>query len=310
MPQKNNPVKLDGTLLAEKLTEAAKNEVEKLRKKNIVPHLEVILVGNDPASRIYVNNKTKACDKTGIFHNTNLLPENVSNEELLKFIQELNSKKEVNGILVQLPLPPQIKKDKIIDAIDPIKDVDGLHPYNMGLLMAGRQQWNPCTPGGILSIFKEHSIPLEGKNCVIIGRSDIVGKPLSLLLMQQNATVTICHSKTKNIPELLKKADIVCAAIGKAAFVKPDFIEQNTIIIDVGVNRISEEKLVDEIFGKEAPQKETFQKRGSCLCGDVHPQAYTKSSYYTPVPGGVGPMTIATLINNTITAAKVQKNSQ
>jgi len=305
--QKNEPIKLDGNQLADRIIENALSETNFLIKEfNVRPHLEVILVGNDPASHIYVKNKTKACDKAGISHNTNLFPEDTPEEELLKFIENLNKNKDVHGILVQLPLPGGLRKDKILNAINPIKDVDGIHPYNMGLLMAGKQNWNPCTPNGILELFKAYNIELEGKNCVIIGRSDIVGKPLSLLLMQYNATITICHSKTKNIPSIIKNADILCAAIGKPAFVLPEYINDGIIIVDVGVNRINEEKIIDDLFGSNSAKKEAFLSKGYALVGDVHPAAYLKASYYTPVPGGVGPMTIASLIKNTILAAKLQ----
>lgn len=311
MLQRNEPVKLDGALLADKIVENAAMLTQKLIKEyNIRPHLEVVLVGNDPASKIYVNNKTKACDKVGIFHNTNLLPENISNEELIKFIEHLNNNREVNGILVQLPLPRHLNKDKVFKAIAPIKDVDGIHPYNMGLLMAGKQNWNPCTPGGIIELLKAYNINPEGKHCVIIGRSEIVGKPLALLMMQHNATITVCHSKTKEIPSHLKKADIVCAAMGKTTFVLPDYVNEGAIIIDVGVNRVNDSKIVDEIYGPDSEKKKTFLSKGYALIGDVHPNTYLKSSFYTPVPGGVGPMTIATLIQNTITATKLQLNTK
>ncbi len=307
MLQKNNPIKLDGTLLADQIVENSALETKDLiHKYNIQPRLEVILVGNNPASHIYVNNKTKACDKAGISHNTNLLPENASNEEVLNLIDKLNANKNVNGILVQLPLPSHLDKDKIIKKINPMKDVDGIHPYNMGLLMAGKQNWNPCTPGGILELLKAYDIIISGKNCTIVGRSDIVGKPLALLLMHNNATVTICHSKTKDIPSHLKNADIICIAMGQTAFVSPDFLNEGTIIIDVGVNRINDSKIIDELYGSDSPKKQTFLSKGYALVGDVHPQAYLKSSYYTPVPGGVGPMTIAMLIKNTILATKLQ----
>ena len=300
MLQENDPIKLDGALLADKIVENASSLTKKLVEEfNIRPHLEVLLIGNDPSSKIYVNNKTKACDKAGIFHNTNLLPENISNEELFKFIEDLNNNREVHGILVQLPLPRHLNKDKLLEVID---------PYNMGLLMAGKQNWNPCTPGGILELLKAYDINPEGKHCVIIGRSDIVGKPLALLMMQHNATITVCHSKTKEIVSHLKKADIICTAMGKTAFVLPEYVNKGVIIIDVGVNRVNDGKIVDEIYGSNSEKKRTFLSKGYVLIGDVHPNTYLKSSFYTPVPGGVGPMTIGTLIQNTITATKLQLN--
>lgn len=303
---KNEPIKLDGNLAAEKLLQEVKEDILKLAKHNIRAKLEVILVGDDEASKIYVGNKTRACEKVGIISKTNYFDKDVSEEALIKFIHELNEQKETNGILVQLPLPSHIRKEKIIEAISPDKDVDGLHPYNMGLLMAGRQWWNPCTPGGIIYLLKNHGINLERENCIIIGRSDIVGKPLALLLLHNNATVTICHSKTKNLDKLLKRADIIFVAVGKPAFILPQYINEGSIIVDVGINKLIDEKEVMNIFNDDDSKKETFRKKGYVLVGDVHPKAYKKASYYTPVPGGIGPMTVAMLMKNTLLACKKQ----
>lgn len=305
---KNEPssFKLDGNLSAENLLQECKEEILNLGKNNIKPRLEVILVGDDEASKIYVNNKTKACEKIGIEHKTNYFPKEISEKNLIGFISKLNDDKKVNGILVQLPLPPHLNKTKIIEALSWEKDVDGLHPYNMGLLMLGRQKWAPCTPGGIIYLLNYYKINLEGKNCVVVGRSDIVGKPLSILLLQNNATVTVCHSKTKDLPELIKKADIIFAAMGKAAFILPEFVKEGCIIIDVGINKLTREKEVIEIFEGDEVKQATFKKRGYVLVGDVHPKAYKKASYYTPVPGGVGPMTVAMLMKNTIIACQRQ----
>ena len=257
-----------------------------LKEKGINPGLAVIIVGEDPASRVYVNNKKKACAEIGVYSEEYALSEATSEEELLKLIDELNHKKEINGILVQLPVPKHINEERIINAIEPKKDVDAFHPVNVGKIMIGDYDFLPCTPAGVMEMLDFYNIDVSGKDCVVIGRSNIVGKPMSMLLLHKNGTVTICHSKTANLSEVTSKADILVAAVGKAKFVTADMVKPGAVVIDVGMNRQD---------GK--------------LCGDVDYDAVSqKASYITPVPGGVGPMTIAMLMQNTLTAAKKQNS--
>ncbi len=258
-------------------------EVQELKSRNIEPGLAVIIVGNDPASRIYVNNKKKACEQTGINSFEYALPEETTTEELISLIEELNDNSKVNGILCQLPVPKQIDEEKVLNAISPDKDVDAFHPVNCGRVMTGDYKFAPCTPAGMVEMLKYYNIPIEGKHCVIIGRSNIVGKPMALLMLKNNATVTVCHSKTQNLADITRQADILVAAVGKAKFVTADMIKEGAVVLDVGMNR---------------------QENGK-LCGDVDFDAVCeKASYITPVPGGVGPMTITMLLKNTLVAAE------
>ena len=256
-----------------------------LKEKNINPGLAVIIVGDDPASRVYVNNKKKACDEIGIYSEEYALPEETSEEELLALIRKLNGKKEINGILVQLPVPKQINEETIINAIDPKKDVDTFHPVNVGKIMVGNFDFVPCTPAGVMELIDESGIDVAGKECVVVGRSNIVGKPQAMLLLHKNGTVTICHSKTKNLKEKTKQADILIAAVGKPNFITGDMIKEGAVVIDVGINRIAEKKLVGDVDFESAEK----------VAGAI-----------TPVPGGVGPMTIAMLMKNTVKAAIIQ----
>lgn len=277
---------LNGRDLAIRIKSELKSEVKTLKEKGIFPGLAVIIVGNDPASRIYVNSKKKACEEIGIQSFEYALNEDVSEKELIELIHKLNNDDKVNGILVQLPLPKQIDEDKVINSIDPKKDVDAFHPVNVGKLMTGNPVFLPCTPAGVMELIKESGIDITGKECVVIGRSNIVGKPMAILLLSQNGTVTVCHSKTVNIEEKIKNADIIVAAVGKPEFVKGNIIKPGAIVIDVGINRLEGKKLV----------------------GDVEFDAASKvASAITPVPGGVGPMTIAMLMKNTVKAAVYQK---
>lgn len=259
-----------------------KEKVTELKARGINPGLAVVIVEGDPASRVYVNNKKKACEYCGIYSEEYALPGDTGESELLSLIDKLNKKKDIHGILVQLPLPKHIDEEKIINAIDPKKDVDAFHPINVGKIMIGNYDFLPCTPAGVMELIKESGTDLCGKNCVVIGRSNIVGKPQAMLLLHQNATVTICHSKTKNLREIARTADVLVVAVGRAKMVDADYIKEGAVVIDVGMDR-------DE-NGK--------------LCGDVDfASACEKASYITPVPGGVGPMTIATLMKNAVTAA-------
>ena len=275
---------IDGKVISAAVKERVKNEVAQLNEKGITVGLAVIIVGEDPASKIYVANKKKACEALGIISEEYALPESTTEEELLGLIDTLNAKKSINGILCQLPLPRHLDEKRIINAISPEKDVDAFHPVNVGRIMIGDYDFVPCTPAGIMEMLAYENIETEGKRCVVIGRSNIVGKPMAMLLLHKNGTVTICHSKTKNLKEICLGADILVAAVGKAKFVTADMVKEGAVVIDVGMNREN---------GK--------------LCGDVDFEAVKdKASAITPVPGGVGPMTIAMLMQNTLTAAKRQ----
>lgn len=276
---------LDGKAVSAKVKEEVRAEVTALNEKGVSVGLAVIIVGNNPASRTYVNNKKKACEAAGIVSEEYALPEETTQEELLALVEELNHKDSINGILCQLPLPKHLDEEAVIAAISEKKDVDAFHAVNVGHIMIGDYAFLPCTPAGIMEILRHYNIEVAGKECVVIGRSNIVGKPMAMLLLHQNGTVTICHSKTKNLKEVTSRADILVAAVGIPHFVTADMVKDGAVVIDVGMDR-------DE-NGK--------------LCGDVDfASVEPKASYITPVPGGVGPMTIATLLKNTVTAAKLQ----
>lgn len=278
---------IDGKLLAQKTREKLKKEVEDLKAINIVPKLAVILVGNDPASKVYVRNKSKACQEVGIEYEEILLDENTTMDKLLSIIKKLNDRKDINGILLQSPIPKGLNIQEAFNLIDYRKDVDGFNPINIGKLLTGQDCFISCTPFGIMKMFEEYNIDLTGKNAVVIGRSNIVGKPMAQCLLNKNATVTICHSKTKNIGKITKNADIIVSAVGKINMVTKEMVKPGAVVIDVGMNRNEEGKLV----------------------GDVDFENVSKvSSYITPVPGGVGPMTIAMLLNNVVKATKLQNN--
>lgn len=267
------------------------------------PGLAVILVGTNPASQVYVRNKTKTAGEIGIYNETLSPDPSISTDDLLRLIRILNIRNEIDGILVQLPLPDHIDAQKILLAVAPEKDVDGFHPYNMGLLATGRPGLRPCTPAGVIEILKRNDIPIAGRNAVVIGRSTIVGKPMALLLLEENATVTVCHSKTADLPGVCRTADILVAAIGRPAMVTADFIRPGAVVVDVGINSITDRARAEQIFGPG--NMAAFEKRGSQLVGDVHPGDMARlASAYTPVPGGVGPLTIAMLMRNTIEAAE------
>ena len=278
---------IDGKVISTQIKDELKQEVEALKEKGIFPGLAVILVGNNSASQVYVRNKKTACEYVGIKSFSYELPEETSEEQLLELIDTLNHDDKVHGILVQLPLPKQIDENKIILAIAPEKDVDGFHPQNVGALCAGLPGFVSCTPAGVIELLRRSQVKIAGKNCVVVGRSNIVGKPVSLLLLQEHGTVTICHSKTKNLTEILKQADIVVAAVGQPKMIKGSQLKEGVVVIDVGINRNEEGK----------------------LCGDVDFDSCQEvASYITPVPGGVGPMTIAMLMHNCVLAAKNKSN--
>ncbi|MEE1060700.1 MAG: bifunctional methylenetetrahydrofolate dehydrogenase/methenyltetrahydrofolate cyclohydrolase FolD [Ruminococcus sp.] len=279
---------IDGKKVSAEVKEEVRKQVEQLQAEHgITPGLAVVIVGDDPASRVYVNNKKKACEVVGFKSEEYALPAETTQEELLELVHTLNEKKDINGILVQLPLPKHLDDKAVIEAINPQKDVDAFHAVNVGKIMLGEYDFLPCTPAGVMEMLHNYNIDVNGKNCVVIGRSNIVGKPMAMLLLHENATVTICHSRTQNLAEVCARADILVAAVGKPKFVTPDMVKEGAVVIDVGMDR-------DE-NGK--------------LCGDVDFEAVKeKCSYITPVPGGVGPMTIAMLMKNTIKAAKIQNN--
>lgn len=276
---------IDGKVISAEIRAEISLEVQKLKEQGITPGLAVVLVGNDRASQTYVNMKEKACKAAGIYSEKYTLPENTHQDDLFELVNRLNHKKEINGILVQLPLPDGLEEGSIIETIDPWKDVDAFHPSNVGRIMIGNYRFVPCTPAGIMEMLHREKIPVAGKNCVVLGRSNIVGKPMAMLLMHDNGTVTVCHSKTKDLSEICRNADILIAAVGKPKFVTADMVKAGACVIDVGMDR-------DE-SGK--------------LCGDVDFESVKElASYITPVPGGVGPMTISMLLRNTVTAAKIQ----
>ena len=277
---------IDGKALAQKIRMNLKEEVKVLKTKGINPKLAVIMVGNNPASKVYVKNKSKACEEIGVDYEEFLMNENTTMEELLDLIDELNNRKDINGILLQSPIPSHLDINKAFNKIDYKKDVDGFHPINVGKLSIGQDCFVSCTPFGVTKMLEEYNIQVQGKNVVILGRSNIVGKPLIQCMLQKNATVTVCHSKTENLKEITKNADILIAAIGKAKFVTQDMVKDGAVIIDVGINRTEEGKLVGDVDFENVQEK---------------------TSYITPVPGGVGPMTIAMLMENVVKAAKGSK---
>ncbi len=280
-------VRIDGKAISAAVRAEVANEVVQMKKQGVTPGLAVILVGDDPASRIYVNNKKKACAEVGFYSEEITLPADTTEEQLLKVVAELNERKDIHGILCQLPLPKPLSDKTVIEAISPDKDVDAFHASNVGHIMIGDHTFLPCTPAGVMELLARTNVEVEGKNCVVVGRSNIVGKPMAMLLLQKNGTVTICHSRTQNLKEICRTADILVAAVGRPKFITADMVKPGAAVIDVGMDR-------DE-NGK--------------LCGDVDfDNVEPIAGYITPVPGGVGPMTIAMLMKNTLTAAKMQNN--
>ena len=261
----------------------------------------------NPASQIYVRSKIAACEQLGSGAGRSRRPPTATTEELLALVAELNARDEVDGILVQLPLPPQVDTKRVLEAVDPAKDVDGFHPVNLGRLVSGRPGLVACTPAGCMEILRRSGIPIEGADAVVVGRSDIVGKPMALLLMHANATVTICHSKTRDLPGVVRRADIVIAAIGRAAMIEPSWVRPGATVIDVGINRITEAAEAQRIFANYPAKLAQFREKGSVLVGDVHPAVAEVAGAMTPVPGGVGPLTIAMLMSNTVKAARLRR---
>lgn len=298
---------LDGTKIAAQIRSEAAAEVRQLSAGGIRPGLAVVLAGHDPASAIYVRGKVKACDEVGLYSEQHTPPDSVTTEDLLALVASLNRRDEIDGILVQLPLPAQVDAKRILLAVDPAKDVDGFHPMNVGLLSTQRPGLVPCTPAGCMEILKRSNIAVAGRDAVVIGRSDIVGKPVAMLLLNANATVTVCHSKTRDLAAVCRRADILVAAIGRAGMVTRDFVKPGATVIDVGINSVTDAAEFQRFFAGNAKREETFRSKGSTLVGDVHPEVAEVAGAITPVPGGVGPLTIAMLMANTVKAAKMRR---
>ena len=298
---------LDGAAIAAAIKQEVAEEVRALAATGIHPGLAAVLVGDVPASHIYVRSKVQTCAELGIYSDLIAPPATVTTEDMLDLVAALNSRDEIDGILIQLPLPAQVDAKALLDAVAPDKDVDGFHPVNAGRLQAGRPALAPCTPAGVIEILKRSNIPIAGRHAVVVGRSDIVGKPAAMLLLHHNATVTICHSKTRDLAEITRQADILVAAIGRPGFVTPEMVKPRATLIDVGINRIATQEQLDQFFPGDAKRQAAFAKRGSTIVGDIHPKAFEQAGAYTPVPGGVGPLTIAMLMANTVRAAKMRR---
>ncbi len=301
---------LDGNKIASEIRAEVAAEVRTMTASGIRPGLAVVLVGHDPASEIYVRGKVKSCEEVGIYSEKLTPPDKVSTEELLELVDDLNRRNEIDGILVQLPLPQQIDSKKILMAVNPAKDVDGFHPVNVGFLSTQRPGLVPCTPAGVMEILKRSKIPVTGQEAVVVGRSDIVGKPVAMLLLNANATVTICHSKTRDLPDVCRLADILVAAIGRPGMITRDFVRPGATVIDVGMNKVTDRVEFERLFAGNSKREETFRAKGSTLVGDVHPEVAEIAGAITPVPGGVGPLTIAMLMSNTVRAAKLRRGKK
>lgn len=301
---------LDGTKIANDIRSEAAAEVRAMAAAGVRPGLAVVLVGHNPASEIYVRGKVKACEEVGLYSEQYTPAETATTEELLALVERLNRSEDVDGILVQLPLPAQVDAKKVLMAVDPAKDVDGFHPVNVGFLSTQRAGLVPCTPAGVMEILMRSKIPVDGQEAVVVGRSDIVGKPAAMLLLNANATVTICHSKTHNLPSVCRRADILVAAIGRAGMITRDFVKPGATVIDVGMNKVTDPAEFKRLFAGNAKREETFRTKGSVLVGDVHPEVAEIAGAITPVPGGVGPLTIAMLMYNTVKAAKMRRGVQ
>jgi methylenetetrahydrofolate dehydrogenase (NADP+)/methenyltetrahydrofolate cyclohydrolase len=298
---------LNGIAIRDQIYAEIKREIAALSATGIRPGLAAVLVGENPASQIYVRSKIAACEQLGLGSWQHTPPASATTDELLKLVADLNSRDEVDGILVQLPLPSQVDTKRVLEAVDPAKDVDGFHPVNLGRLVSGRAGLVACTPAGCMEILRRSGIATEGADAVVVGRSDIVGKPMALLLMHANATVTICHSKTRDLPGVVRRADIVIAAIGRAAMIEPGWVRAGATVIDVGINRITDAGEARKIFANFPVKLAHFHEKGYVLVGDVHPGVAELAGAITPVPGGVGPLTIAMLMSNTVKAARLRR---
>jgi methylenetetrahydrofolate dehydrogenase (NADP+) / methenyltetrahydrofolate cyclohydrolase len=302
---------LNGVEVAEGIKRDTEARVRELGNLGVKPGLAAVLVGDNQASKVYVGSKVRACQALGLHSERYELSAETTTRELLSLVAELNGRDEIDGILIQLPLPAQIDTHRVLEAVDPAKDVDGFHPVNVGRLVRGEEALVACTPAGVIEMLDYYQIPIAGSHAVVIGRSDIVGKPMSLLLLHRNATVTICHSRTRDLPAIARQADILIAAIGRAAMINGDYVREGAVVIDVGMNKATTEAEINRIFAEEAIPKrlEDLSKRGYTLVGDVEPRTVApRASWLTPVPGGVGPLTIAMLMKNTVRAAELRRS--
>ncbi len=296
---------LDGNRIRDQILKECEPRIAALKAARCLPGLAVILAGDNPASEIYVRNKVKACQSLGIYSEKLTPPESVTTAELIETVEDLNKRPEIDGILVQLPLPKHVDAKRVLLAVSPDKDVDGFHPLNLGKLVTNSPGPRACTPSGIMELLKRYGIPISGKHAVVVGRSDIVGKPMALMLLHQHATVTICHSRTANLPAMCRLGDILVAAMGQPGFITADFIKPGATVIDVGTNRLSNRADVAALFRNSPEKLADFDRKGSVLVGDVNPlDEAERAGAYTPVPGGVGPLTIAMLMANTVEAAE------
>jgi methylenetetrahydrofolate dehydrogenase (NADP+)/methenyltetrahydrofolate cyclohydrolase len=303
----NRPQVLDGVAIASEIKAEVGREVAELSSHGVRPGLAVILVGEVPASQIYVRSKVKTCGELGIYSEMLTPPESITTEEMLALVADLNARDDIDGILIQLPLPKHVDTKRLLEAVSPDKDVDGFHPVNAGRLQSGQPGLAPCTPAGIIEILRRSGLPIAGQNAVVVGRSDIVGKPAALMLLNESATVTVCHSKTRDLPAVTRSADILVAAIGRPGYVAADMVKPGATLIDVGINRLTDVADVQRFFPGDAERAATFAKRVSVIVGDIDPAAFAISGAYTPVPGGVGALTIAMLMHNTVKAAKLRR---
>ena len=303
----DTPRVLNGIEIAAEIKAEVAVEVQELGARGIRPGLAVVLVGHVAASEIYVRSKVKTCGELGIYSEMLTPPESVTTEEMLGIIAELNGRDEIDGILIQLPLPAHVDTRRLLEAVAPEKDVDGFHPVNAGRLQSGRAALAPCTPAGIMEILRRSDLPVAGRNAVVVGRSEIVGKPIAMMLLNASATVTVCHSRTADLPRFTREADILVAAIGRPGFVTREMVKPGATLIDVGINRLTEQADVKRFFPGDAERAATFAKRGSTVIGDIDPAAFAIAGAYTPVPGGVGALTIAMLMQNTVTAARARR---
>src|SRR5271165_3565263 len=301
---------LDGTKIAQDIRNEVAAEVKTMAAAGVRPGLAVVLVGHNPASETYVRGKVKACEELGILSEKIEPAESVTTEELLALVEDLNRRDDIDGILVQLPLPAHVDSKQVLLAVSPEKDVDGFHPMNVGYLSTQRPGLVPCTPAGVIEILRRSNIPIAGAEGVVVGRSDIVGKPVAMLLLNGNATVTVCHSKTRDLPAVCRRADILVAAIGRAGMITPDYVKPGATVIDVGMNQISDPDEFAKFFAGDAKREAAFAKTGSTLIGDVDPNVAEVAGAITPVPGGVGPLTIAMLMSNTVKAAKLRRGQK
>lgn len=301
------PRVLDGVAIAAEIKAEVGAEVQQLAARGIVPGLAVILVGEVPASQIYVRSKVKTCGELGIYSEMLTPDASITTDEMLALVAGLNAREDIDGILIQLPLPKHVDTKRLLEAVSPDKDVDGFHPVNAGRLQSGQPGLTPCTPAGIIEILKRSKLPIAGQNAVIVGRSDIVGKPAAMMLLNESATVTVCHSKTRDLPKFTREADLLVAAIGRPGYVTAEMVKPGATLIDVGINRVTDAAEVENFFPGDAVRAATYAKRGSVVVGDIHPAAFARSGAYTPVPGGVGALTIAMLMHNTVKAAKLRR---